>query len=502
MSVQPRVTWFTTETRKKIVEEAVDVLERIGVFVENEEALELLSGAGAKVESTTGRVLIPGPIIETALQTAPGRILIFDRYGQESMDLGDDRVHFNPGSAALRVYDFKLGKARTPLTSDVVAFSKVTDALPNFAAQSTGVIPGDVPEGLADRYRVFIGLLTSRKPVVTGTFDKRSFRVMHEMLSAVRGDAERLRQQPLAIFDCCPSPPLMWSDLTAQALIDCARAGIPAELVSMPLTGATSPVTLAGAITQHCAENLSGIVIHQLAHAGAPIIYGGSPAFFDMRKGTTPMGAVETQMIDGAYAEIGKHLGIPTHAYLGMSDSKLVDFQAGMESAMGATLAAVSGVNNVSGPGMHDFESCQSLEKLVLDHEICGLVLRLAAGIELRDDPIALPVLEEGLVNKEFLSLDHTAKWFRQEGYYPSDVIDRATLGEWEASGAKDSATRASERVRSLLRSHRPEPLEESVADYLLEVMSAEARQAGLDVLPYVALGEMWSERVDSDLPL
>jgi trimethylamine--corrinoid protein Co-methyltransferase len=318
----------------------------------------------------------------------------------------------------------------------------------------------------------------------------------------VRGDAERLRQQPLAIFDCCPSPPLMWSDLTAQALIDCARAGIPAELVSMPLTGATSPVTLAGAITQHCAENLSGIVIHQLAHAGAPIIYGGSPAFFDMRKGTTPMGAVETQMIDGAYAEIGKHLGIPTHAYLGMSDSKLVDFQAGMESAMGATLAAVSGVNNVSGPGMHDFESCQSLEKLVLDHEICGLVLRLAAGIELRDDPIALPVLEEGLVNKEFLSLDHTAKWFRQEGYYPSDVIDRATLGEWEASGAKDSATRASERVRSLLRSHRPEPLEESVADYLLEVMSAEARQAGLDVLPYVALGEMWSERVDSDLPL
>lgn len=496
MSVQPRVRWFRTEEREKIVEEAVDVLARVGVFVENDEALELLDGAGAKVDSTTGRVMIPEPLIESALQTAPRRIQIFDRYGERTMDLGEDRVHFNPGSAALRVFDYRLGKARTPVTSDVVAFSRLTDALPNYAAQSTGVIPGDVPEDLADRYRLYIGLLSSQKPIVTGTFEKRSFRVMHDMLSAVRGDAEKLRQKPLAIFDCCPSPPLMWSDLTAQALIDCARAGIPAELVSMPLTGATSPVTLAGAITQHCAENLSGIVIHQLATAGAPIIYGGSPAFFDMRKGTTPMGAVETQMIDGAYAEIGKHLGVPTHAYLGMSDSKLVDFQAGMESAMGATLAAVSGVNNVSGPGMHDFESCQSLEKLVLDHEICGLVQRLASGIELRDDPIALPVLEEGLVSKEFLSLDHTAKWFRQEGYYPSDVIDRATLGEWEAAGAKDAATRASERVRSILASHEPQSLDESVADYLHEIMHGEAIAAGLDGLPALDLDASLAEVV------
>ncbi len=173
-----------------------------------------------------------------------------------------------------------------------------------------------------------------------------------------------------------------------------------------------------------------------------------------------------------------------------MSDSKLVDFQAGMESAMGATLAAVSGINNVSGPGMHDFEACQSLEKLVLDHEICGLVLRLAAGIELRDDPIALPVLEEGLVTKEFLSLDHTAKWFRQEGYYPSDVIDRATLGEWEAAGGKDAATRASERVRSILSQHEPQPLEAPVATYLSEIMQREAREAGLDGLPELKLAE------------
>jgi trimethylamine--corrinoid protein Co-methyltransferase len=329
-----------------------------------------------------------------------------------------------------------------------------------------------------------VALLYSVKPVVTGTFGKEAFRTMHEMLAAVAGGEEALRRQPLAIFDCCPSPPLMWSDLTAQALIDCARTGLPAELVSMPLTGATSPVTLAGAVTQHCAENLSGVVIHQLAHPGSPIIWGGSPACFDMRKGTTPMGAIETQMIDGAYAEIGKHLGLPTHAYMGMSDAKVIDFQAGMESAMGATVAVLSGINNISGPGMHDFETCQSLEKLVLDHEIVGLCRRLTHGIEIRDEPIALDLIEEAIDDRDFLSLSHTAKWFRHETYYPDSVIDRATLGEWEEAGRLDSGQRAQARVAEILAGHETEPLPDDVRGRLMELMLRDARDMGLAELP------------------
>ena len=484
MALQPRVKWFTEETRSRIFDEALRILETVGVYVENDEALQLLDGAGARIESSKGRVLIPPHLVIRALATAPGRIRVFDRLGESVMDLGGDRVHFNPGSAALRVFDFELQRARTPITEDLMNFSRLTDALPNYAAQSTAVIPGDVPEDLGDRFRLFVALQFSIKPVITGTFGKAAFRTMHAMLSVVAGGDEKLRQKPLAIFDCCPSPPLMWSDLTAQALIDCARTGIPAELVSMPLTGATSPVTLAGAVTQHCAENLSGVLIHQLARGGSPIIYGGSPACFDMRKGTTPMGAIETQMIDGAYAEIGKHLGLPTHAYMGMSDSKVVDFQSGMESAMGATVAVLSGINNVSGPGMHDFESCQSLEKLVLDHEIVGLTQRLTRGIEIRDEPIALDQIEEAIEEKDFLSLPHTAKWFRHEAYFPDKVIDRATLGEWEEAGRLDSGTRAHARVEELLVAHVPEPLAEDAKMQLLEIMQKDAHDMGVDSLP------------------
>lgn len=482
MGITPRVRWFDEQTRKKIVAEALEILAKVGVFVENKEALELLSGAGARAAG--GRVLIPEALVQKTLATAPGRILLYDRAGEVAMDLGGDRIHFNPGSAALRIFDPELGDAREPITRDVERFARLTDALPGYAAQSTGLIPGDVPEEIADRYRLLLALLGSTKPIVTGTFKVEAFKVMHEMLAAVAGDAERLREKPLAIFDCCPSPPLMWSDLTCQALIDCARTGLPAELVSMPLTGATAPVTLAGAVTQHCAENLSGIVIHQLAYPGAPIIYGGSPACFDMRKGTTPMGAVETMMIDGAYAEIGKHLGLPTHAYMGLSDAKPVDYQAGMETAMGAVLAAVSGINNISGPGMLDFESCQSLEKLVLDHEICCMALRLARGIELRDDPIALPLIEQGLEKKEFLSLPHTTKWFRREAYFPDAVIERGALEEWRAKGRRDAFARARERVETILDRHVPPPLDEHVSRHLRDLIGAEARRYGMERLP------------------
>lgn len=484
MSVIPRVTWFDEKTRARIVTEAIEILEKIGVFVENDEAIELLTGSGARVDAEHGRVMIPGTLVERALETAPSRVLVYDRRGEPAMDLGGDRVHFNPGSAALRIYDHREGRARTPVTSDLVGFATLIDALPNYAAQSTGVVPGDVPEDIADRYRVYVGLQYSAKPIVTGTFKVDAFRVMHEMLAAVAGDQDALSEKPIAIFDCCPSPPLKWSDLTCQALIDCARTGLPAELVSMPLTGATSPVTLAGAVTQHAAECLSGVVIHQLAKPGAPIIYGGSPACFDMRKGTTPMGAIETMMIDGAYAEIGKHLGLPTHAYMALSDSKLVDYQAGMETAMGAVVAAVSGINNVSGPGMLDFESCQSLEKLVLDHEIVGMALRLARGVELRDEKLAFPMIEEAIGRKEFLSLPHTAKWYREEAYFPNPVIDRSTLEEWEGSGGLDAAARAAARAEKLLREHRPEPLDDAVRAHITELMERDAKRYGMEKLP------------------
>ncbi|MFH1754390.1 MAG: trimethylamine methyltransferase family protein [Candidatus Latescibacterota bacterium] len=481
---RPKIEMLTEDNVQRIIGEALRALAEIGVFVENDEAIDLLVSSGATVSDDKKRVFIPEQLVLKCTKTVPSSYSLYDRTGEEVAKIGGDNILFDPGSAAIYVYDYAAKKIRKPDTKDVVEFVITSNALPSFKAQSTGVVPADVPEDLADRYRLFLALIYGTKPVVTGTFTKEAFPAMLSFLTSVRGGGDALRAKPLAIFDCCPSPPLMWSDLTCQALMDCAKNGIPAELVSMPLTGATSPVTLAGALVQHTAEDLSGIVIHQLACPGAPINYGGSPACFDMRKGTTPMGAVETMMIDVAYGQIGKSFGFPVHAYMALSDAKTPDYQGGFETAMGATLAALAGINVISGPGMLNFESCQSLEKLVIDNEVCAMAQRLIEGIAFREEVVGFDILREFADSKMFLTSEHTRKYFRQETYYPSDVIDRATHGEWEKLGSLSAADRAHARVRTLLDDTQPALLDDALIGELEARMLVDAKAYGLDTLP------------------
>ena len=252
----------------------------------------------------------------------------------------------------------------------------------------------------------------------------------------------------------------------------------------MPLTGATSPVTLAGAVVQHTAESLSGLVIHQLAGPGSPIVYGGAPSCFDMRKATTPMGSVETMMIDASYAQVGRHLGLPTHAYMGLSDAKLPDYQAGLETAFGVVMAALAGVNIVSGPGMLNFVGTQSLEKLLLDGEICAMAARLLEGVSFRGSPEALEVLRDHVADKSFLAADHTRKYFRDEVYFPSEVIDRGSQGNWEAAGRPDAPRRAHDAVRAMLDAPDITAPDAALVDELESIILADARAMGADSLP------------------
>ncbi len=269
-----------------------------------------------------------------------------------------------------------------------------------------------------------------------------------------------------------------------ENLLDCAKYSIPVEYISMPLSGFMGPVTLVGSLVQHTAETLSGVVLSQLANPGTPVLYGGSPAAFDVRYETTPMGAVETQMIDCAYSEIGKHLGMPTQAYIGLSDAKQLDAQAGLETSMGATLAALAGINNISGPGMNDFESCQSLEKLVVDNEIAGMALRLVRGIEPREDFPAQPHFEEMLAEGHLLIAKHTRRHLRQEHYFPGPVIERANRARWEAEGRQTLGARAHREVERLIADYQPSRLATNTKDELTRRMETEARGCGMDTLP------------------
>ncbi len=480
--MRPRLKFLDEDLIERILNEALDLLATLGVEIQNENAVALLTDHGAKVDR--GRVALPESLVRDAVQKAPSGFALYDVLGNQTHDLSGDNVHFTPGSSGITLLDSETGEMRTPVTDDFVRLAKLTSRLDYIEAQSTAFICQDVPEAVQDSYRLFLCLLYGEKPVVTGAFTIESYRLMRDLQLAVRGTAEELKAKPLTIFSCCPTAPLKWSEVTSQNLLDCAAESVPVEYISMPLVGFMGPVTLVGSLIQHTAETLTGVVMSQLANPGCPVLYGGSPAAFDIRYETTPMGAVETQMMDCAYTEIGKHLGIPTQAYIGLSDAKALDAQAGLESSMGATLAALAGVNSVSGPGMLDFESCISLEKLVVDNEICGFTQRMIRGIEPREDFPSRPIFEEMLKEGHLLIADHTRKHLRSEHYFPGPVIERANLSRWRAEGRTTLGERAHREVVRHLEAYEPSRLASDVKEELIELMSAEARRHGLDELP------------------
>jgi len=467
---------------EKIVSEARDVLDRVGVLIQNPAVVDLLAGHGARVEN--GRTFLPGSLIDRCLKTSPKSFKLHDVLGNQTHDFRDNQVYFTPGSAALHLLEYPSMKMVKAVTRDYINYVKLVNGLANIASQSTAMISSDVHEAISDSYRLYLSLVYGEKPVVTGAFSIEAFEVMKDLQLIVRGSEAALREKPLAVFSCCPTSPLKWSKVTSQNVVDCAKYSIPVEFIAMPLSGFMAPVTLVGTLVQHTAETLSGVVISQCASPGTPMLYGGSPAIFDVRYETTPMGAIETMMIDCAYNEIGKSFGLPTQAYIGLSDAKQLDAQAGFESGIGSTLAALSGINNISGPGMLDFESCQSLEKLVVDNEICGMALRAARGIEPREDFPSLDRFRELLAEDHLLISSHTRKYLKQEHYFPGPSVTRSNLSRWKEEGSVSMWDRAHAEVEQIISRYRPSALSEEAKKGLTSRMLAEARKFGMEKLP------------------
>lgn len=487
--MQPKIELLTQELVDRILDEAFQLLVQPGIKVLLPEARQLLSEAGAQVDENMEVVHISEKVALAALTTVPHQFNLHNRKGEPVVCYGGDAVQFDPGSSGVHVLDPETLEHKSSFTPDLVRVIKLTEMLPQYEAQSTAIVCNEVPKEIGDLYRLYLVMLYSEKPVVTGAFSVNTGQTMYDMLAIYAGGRQALKEKPLAVFDVCPTPPLIWSKFGAQNLIDLARACVPAQIVSMPLAGAGAPVTLLGSIVQHAAECISGMVIHQLAQPGAPIVWGGAPAIFDMRQGTTPMGAIETAMIDAGYAQVGKFLGLPTHTYLGASDAKLVDAQAGMESGMSALIAALAGINMVSGAGMLDFLACMSPEKLVVDAEAIGMAQRMIRGMQIHTETLATAMFEGINFKADFLKQRITRNLFIKEQYLPSAVIDRGSIRAWQQSGSQDTFSRARTRVKELLAAYqRPAAPAQQEAE-LHEMVTRQARSAGMDQLPILELG-------------
>jgi trimethylamine--corrinoid protein Co-methyltransferase len=291
---------------------------------------------------------------------------------------------------------------------------------------------------------------------VSGAFTEHGVPRMRDMMQLFRHDRAELVAKPMSIFTITATGNFRYSEDSCQNLLDCVEAGIPVEIVPVTLMGLIAPVTLVGALVFHLVDTLTGITMAQIVRPGAPVLLGGAPATFHMKAASSPMAAIEAQHLNVAYVAVAKALGLPTQAYMALSDAKALDAQAGGETFASALLAALAGVNSVSGPGMLDFVLTFSLPKLVFDNEICGQCLHFVRELAVRDDLPVQALVEDLRANDHLITSPHTLKHWPGELYLTDPVIDRENRETWQKAGAKELYQRACEAVDSRLAAYRP----------------------------------------------
>ncbi len=458
--MRPTLSLLDPSLPARIVDEAMEVLARVGVFIEDARALERLASVGVTADLATHRAMFPREIVEHALETTPSSVTLYNRDGAPHATLAGDKVHFTPGSSALRILDRHIQKAREPDSADFIEYVKLADGLAHIDYLSTAFIPKDIPQDMADAWRLYLVVAHSRKPVVSGAFTAFGVPRMGEIMGRFRGSREELIAKPMGLFTCCPNTPLRWGEDPICNLMDCAEWGIPVEIVPVLLLGMISPVTTVGALVLHTAEVLSGLTIAQLVRPGTPVVFGGAPAAFHMQLMTNPMTAVEALQLYCAYAEVAKYLKLPCQAYMALSDSKFNDPQAGMETGVGAFLAATAGINSVSGPGMLEYVNCFSLEKLVFDDEVVAHAQRFIRPVEVRGDLPTLELIEELVREKHLLTAEHTLEHWPEELYLPGPMVDRSNWDQWEEQGSRDWRRRALDTIDETLGRYEEPPLD------------------------------------------
>ncbi|MFT4539577.1 MAG: trimethylamine--corrinoid protein Co-methyltransferase [Planctomycetota bacterium] len=437
-----------------IIEESLTILAETGVIVDYEPAFRFLRERGFEGDESTMRIRMSREQVREAIGQAPKSIELYDREGNLHASLGEDRVHFVPASSALKFLDDQTGEMRDPTSLDFTRYVRVADGLKNIAYLSTAFVPMDVPAGIADAWRLFLSLSHSKKPVVSGAFTADGVERIADVLRLFRSSDEELAQKPLSILTCCPNTPMRWGEDPVRNLMDCARLGIPTEIVPVLLLGMISPSTTVGAIVLHTAEVLSGLTIAQAVKPGAPVIFGGAPASFHMRLMTNPMTAVEALQVYCGYTQVAKSLSLPTQAYMALSDSKRHDAQSGMETGVGAFLAAMAGVNSVSGPGMLDYVNCFSLEKLVFDDEVAAHALHFIRPVTVKEDLPTRALIDELIEEKHLLMSEHTLEHWPKELYLPGPLIDRTNWDQWADRGEKEGTELANEVIEEVLEDY------------------------------------------------
>ncbi len=473
---RPRLKVLNREQALAIHNASLDILERTGFKMEHPRALELLADSGCTV-SNNGWVKLPSHLAEKALASAPKQIDLYDQNGNKTMPLVNGNSFFGTGSDATFTLDLETSQRRRTVLGDVANFAKLVDGLKNIDFNMSMANPEDVP--IENIYLfVFAEMVkNTNKPIVFIADSRRDIARIYEIAYIVAGGEEKFQQRPFILNYSEAISPLHFPHNVMEKLIFCAEKKIPICLPSGSNAGGGAPVTLAGAMALGIAENLVGLVVHQLAAAGSPFLFGPNVSTLDMKSTVVSYGCPEWSLTQAALADMRDEVyGLPIWAYAGASDAKVMDAQAGAEAMFSIVTALLSRSNVIHDVGFLEYGNTSSLEMVTMANELVAMSRFMIEGITVNKETLALEAIERvanGDPGSIFLTDDHTFEHFMDAQFLPQ-LLDRSRYDAWKEAGATDLYTRCNSEAKRILLEHHVEPKPDDVLRGINQVLQTQ----------------------------
>lgn len=467
----PQLGMFTRDQCEALHQASLEILRRTGVRFFHDGALELLQkSGGASLDGN--RVRFQASLVEWALRQLPSRIPLCRRGSDEVIaPLQEQVVSFGTGSDCPTYLDPRSGQRRPFTCADVIDCIHVVDAMPEIQFCMSMGIPQDAGPSL---YRTQFALMLEHttKPIVFVCNDRADCEAIVAMASAAAGGIERLRLNPSILLYSEPSAPLRHTASAIDKILYMAEQGLPVVYSPGPVQGGTAPVTLAGALAQSNAEFLSGLVVHQLARPGAPMVYGSAMHHLDMKTTTSVYTSPEFMIARVATAEMGRFYGMPTWGYAGDVNSCVVDEQAAAEGAFSIMTAFLAGSNLTHDVGYLESGLTTSPEMIVLCDEIISMVRRFMEGMTLDPQSLAMDVIHQVGPDGDYLTTRHTLQNFRQ--LWRPSLFNRLGGEAWATAGSHRLGRVLRDRTVSVIETHRPEPLRDAVRQEIQTILGSD----------------------------
>jgi len=473
-SKMPLFRIFTEENLDAIHLATLNVLAKTGIrIVHSDEILRMLKKNGCTVDFEKKTALFPQYLVEEALRKTTKTEVVHGRNPKYDYKLDGRHVYFTTNTETTSTVDLSTGEWRPSTMEDLEKLTRVTDALESYASGGHLTTSLDKPPNVRCLYDYAAALNNTEKPcgweVYPPELALKLADYQLEIATAVAGSEKKLKDRPIVGGGFCTESPLKLDGRFVEITLKLAKLGFPCLVESMPLAGATAPVTLAGALIMTNAEILSGITTIQLAAPGTSVSVDYLTGSLDMKTGLWGQGPEEGLMRAGA-VEIAQYYGLRVIVPGFISSAKMSGAQASYEKAIRTLLPVLAGADVVYAAGSLGGGMAASFEELVIDNEICKSVLTTAQGIRVDEETMALDVIHKVGPGGHFLAEKHTLQHFMEEHFY-SELLDRSSYAAWKKAGSKSLVEMAREKAKEILKEHQPTPLDKDVQKEISDII-------------------------------